>query len=35
MNAVSSQATKQVNKIKEDLNKLDDDNLPFSNALTG
>lgn len=35
MNAVSSQATRQINKLKEDLSKLDDENSIVSNALTG
>lgn len=35
MNAVSSQATRQINKVKEDLSKLDDENSIVSNALTG
>ncbi|TIC52554.1 hypothetical protein E3Q04_03474 [Wallemia mellicola] len=33
--SVSSQATRQINKLKEDLSKLDDENSIVSNALTG
>ncbi|TIC60122.1 hypothetical protein E3Q03_03448 [Wallemia mellicola] len=33
--SVSSQATRQINKVKEDLSKLDDENSIVSNALTG
>ncbi|TIA71148.1 hypothetical protein E3P91_02716 [Wallemia ichthyophaga] len=35
MNAVSSQATRQINKLNEDISKLDNDKGELSNALTG